>query len=202
MAKKAKKSTARKPTKKAKVRKGKKAVGNGALLKAAREILPRLKSGSTTLSAERDKLGLKSNGPLRQVLTKLLGGKTAYQKMMKAAQAARPESRGSGDTAAVDDSDVPHQKGGKGWVQIGTVGKGDNARPIFRDPKGQQWAEARPDEPAELIIEHKTNGLTPTRLYKLKAASKAKKQQAGKTKAPTKKAKRSKKAAGKRRKAA
>lgn len=195
MAKKAKRSTARKPTKKnstAKAPKGKKAVGNknGALLKAAREILPRLKSGSTTLSAERDKLGLKSNGPLRQVLTKLLGGKTAYQKMMKAAQAARPESRGSGDTAAVDDSDVPHQKGGKGWVQIGTVGKGDNARPIFRDPKGQQWAEARPDEPAELIIEHKTNGLRDTRLYKLKAAKqgRSRKTPAKKAKRPMKKA--------------
>ena len=140
----------------------------------------------TTLSAERDRLGLSSNGPLRKALTELLGGKAAYQKMMRAAQAARPESRGSGNPAAVDDSDVPHQKGGKGWVQIGTVGKGGTERAIFRDPEGNQWAVARPEEPAELVIEN-SKGLTPTRLYMLKAASKPPKQ-ARKTKPPAKKA--------------
>ena len=175
MAKKAKRSTARK------VAKGKKVVDktNGQLLKAAREALPRLKAGKTTLSAERDRLGLSSNGPLRKALTKVLGGKAAYQKMMRAAQAARPESKSarkgkSAPSAALDDSDVPHQKGGKGWVQIGAVGKGGTERAMFRDPEGNEWAVARPDEPAELIVVNKTNGLTPTRLYKLKPAKKAK----------------------------
>ena len=188
MTKKAKKSRKAANKKSAAKAAKKPAEKNGALLKAARNVLPKLQAGQTTLSAERDRLGLSSNGPLRKALTELLGGKKQYQAMMKTAQAARPESRGSGDTAAVDDSDVPHQQGGKGWTQIGTVGKGDAARAIFRDLEGNEWAVARPDEPADLVIEHKTNGLTPTRLYKLKAASKAKKQQAGKTKAPTKKA--------------
>ena len=49
---------------------------------AAKEVLPKLQAGKTTLSAERDRLGLSSNGPLRKALTELLGGKAAYQKMM------------------------------------------------------------------------------------------------------------------------
>ena len=55
---------------------------NGALLEAAREVLPRLKKGETTLGAERDRLGLSGNGPLRTALTELLGSKKAYQEMM------------------------------------------------------------------------------------------------------------------------
>lgn len=55
---------------------------NGALLEAAREVLPRLKKGETTLGAERDRLGLSGNGPLRKALTELLGSKKAYQEMM------------------------------------------------------------------------------------------------------------------------
>ena len=58
------------------------------LLDVAKEVLPKLKAGKTTLSAERDRLGLSSNGPLRKALTKLLGGKQAYQKMMTARQKA------------------------------------------------------------------------------------------------------------------
>ena len=63
---------------------------------------------------------------------------------------------------------MPHQKGGKGWVQIGTVGKGGTERAIFRDPEGNEWAVARPEEPAELIVVNKTNGLTPTPAKKAK----------------------------------
>ncbi len=53
---------------------------------AAREILPRLKKGETTLSAERDRLGLSGNGPLRKALTEILGSKKAYGEMMAAAR--------------------------------------------------------------------------------------------------------------------
>ena len=59
------------------------------LLKAAREVLPRLKVGATTLSAERDRLQLKSNAPLRKALTEVVGGKREYGQMMKASLAAR-----------------------------------------------------------------------------------------------------------------
>ena len=67
----AKKATAKPPAKK-----------NGKLMEAAREILPRLKKGETTLGAERDRLGLSGNGPLRKALTELLGGQEAYSDMM------------------------------------------------------------------------------------------------------------------------
>ncbi len=77
-----KKATAKKaPAAKAKAPAAKK---NGELMEAAREILPRLKKGETTLGAERDRLGLSGNGPLGKALTELLGGKKAYQQMMAA----------------------------------------------------------------------------------------------------------------------
>ena len=63
-----------------------KAVKNAKLAEAAKKILPALRKGETTLSAERDKLHLTSNGPLRQALTELLGSKKAYTAMMKAAR--------------------------------------------------------------------------------------------------------------------
>ena len=79
-----KKATAKKaPAAKAKAPAAKK---NGELMEAAREILPRLKKGQTTLGAERDRLGLKSNGPLRKALTEILGSKKAYTAMMAAAR--------------------------------------------------------------------------------------------------------------------
>ena len=78
-----KKATAKKaPAAKAKAP----AKKNGKLMEAAREILPRLKKGQTTLGAERDKLGLSGNGPLRKALTELLGSKKAYSDMMAAAR--------------------------------------------------------------------------------------------------------------------
>ena len=52
------------------------------LMDAAREVLPRLKAGETTLGAERDRLGHSNNGPLRKALTEVLGSKKAYQEMM------------------------------------------------------------------------------------------------------------------------
>ncbi len=54
------------------------------LLDAAKEILPRLRAGKTTLGAESKRLGFKYNTALRKALTELLGGKAAYQKMMAA----------------------------------------------------------------------------------------------------------------------
>ena len=63
-----------------------KAANNAKLAEAAKKILPILRKGETTLSAERDRLHLTSNGPLRKALTELLGSKAAYQKMMKAAR--------------------------------------------------------------------------------------------------------------------
>ena len=69
-----------------------KAVKNAKLAEAAKKILPRLKKGDTTLSAERDRLGLKSNGPLRKALTDILGSKKAYQEMMAAARKTKAAS--------------------------------------------------------------------------------------------------------------
>ncbi len=66
-----------------------KAAKNAKLAEAARKILPVLRKGETTLSAERDKLHLTSNGPLRKALTELLGSKKAYQDMMKKAREYR-----------------------------------------------------------------------------------------------------------------
>ena len=63
-----------------------KAVKNAKLAEAAKKILPRLKKGQTTLGAERDRLGLSGNGPLRKALTELLGSKAAYTAMMAAAR--------------------------------------------------------------------------------------------------------------------
>ena len=60
-----------------------------ALLEAAREVLPKLKAGKTTLSAERDRLGLSGNGPLRKALTEVLGSKKAYQEMMVAGRGGK-----------------------------------------------------------------------------------------------------------------
>ena len=77
------------PAKKATAKKAPAAKGpakNGKLMEAAREILPRLKKGETTLSAERDRLRLSGNGPLRKALTELLGSKAAYTAMMAAAR--------------------------------------------------------------------------------------------------------------------
>lgn len=68
---------------------------NGAMLEAAREILPLLKKGQTTLSAERDRLGLSGNGPLRKALTEVLGSKKAYQEMMAAHSGHRFRKRTS-----------------------------------------------------------------------------------------------------------
>ena len=56
------------------------------IAEAAKKILPLLRKGETTLSAERDKLGLSGNGPLRKALTELLGSKKAYTAMMAAAR--------------------------------------------------------------------------------------------------------------------
>lgn len=80
------KKQAKKAAPKKHVAEAKSKTKNGALLEAAREVLPRLQAGGTTLSAERDRLGLSSNGPLRKALTELLGGKQAYQKMMAGRQ--------------------------------------------------------------------------------------------------------------------
>ena len=77
------------PAKKATAKKAPAAKGpakNGKLMEAAREILPRLKKGETTLGAERDRMGLSGNGPLRKALTELLGSKAAYTAMMAAAR--------------------------------------------------------------------------------------------------------------------
>ncbi len=77
------------PAKKAPAKKkpaAKAAARNAKLAEAAKKILPILRKGETTLSAERDRLKLTSNGPLRKALTELLGSKAAYQKMMKAAR--------------------------------------------------------------------------------------------------------------------
>lgn len=63
--------------------------GGSKLLDAARDVLPKLQSGKTTLSAERDRLGLSGNGPLRKALTELLGGKAQYSKMMEEARATK-----------------------------------------------------------------------------------------------------------------
>lgn len=63
-----------------------KAVKNAKLAEAAKKILPALRKGETTLSAERDKLHLTSNGPLRKALTEVLGSKAAYTAMMAAAR--------------------------------------------------------------------------------------------------------------------
>ncbi len=75
----AKKTTAKKATKKTA-----KTTNGDAMLKVAKQVLPKLQAGKTTLSAERDRLGMKSNGPLRKALTSLLGSKKAYTKMMAA----------------------------------------------------------------------------------------------------------------------
>ena len=72
--------------KKARAAKAKAPAKNGKLMEAAREILPRLKKGATTLGAERDRLRLSGNGPLRKALTELLGSKAAYTAMMAAAR--------------------------------------------------------------------------------------------------------------------
>ena len=63
-----------------------KAANNAKLAEAAKKILPILRKGETTLSAERDRLKLSSNAPLRKALTELLGSKAAYTKMIKAAR--------------------------------------------------------------------------------------------------------------------
>lgn len=76
------------PAKKAAAKKApaKVAKKNGKIVEAAKKILPILRKGETTLSAERDRLKLSSNGPLRKALTELLGSKAAYQEMMKTAR--------------------------------------------------------------------------------------------------------------------
>ena len=71
-----KKVTAKKATPKAPAKKDK-------LVEAAKEVLPKLRAGKTTLGAERDRLGLSGNGPLRKALTELLGSKKAYQDRKK-----------------------------------------------------------------------------------------------------------------------
>ncbi len=69
-----------------------KAVKNAKLAEAAKKILPALRKGETTLSAERDRLHLSSNGPLRKALTEILGSKKAYQQMMVAARKTKAAS--------------------------------------------------------------------------------------------------------------
>ena len=66
--------------------KKKAAAKNGKIAEAAKKILPILRRGEATLGAERDRLKLTSNGPLRKALTELLGSKAAYTAMMKAAR--------------------------------------------------------------------------------------------------------------------
>jgi hypothetical protein len=52
-----------------------------------------LREGVTTLGAERDKLGLKSNSPLRKGLIALLG-REGYQTMMAENRKARADNQG------------------------------------------------------------------------------------------------------------
>jgi hypothetical protein len=90
--------TTKKATKKAPAAKKAEAPASAVdpeLAKAAKQILPKLKAGKTTLSAERDRLGLSSNGPLRKALTELLGSKAKYTAMMKAGLEARAEQQES-----------------------------------------------------------------------------------------------------------
>ena len=63
-----------------------KAANNAKLAEAAKKILPILRKGETTLSAERDRLHMTSNGPLRKALTEIIGSKKAYTAMMQAAR--------------------------------------------------------------------------------------------------------------------
>jgi len=84
--------TAKKKKKKAAPRQKAKAPSkNGSStrhIKEAKKILPRLRAGKTTMGAERDRLGLSSNKPMRTALIKILGSRKAYFALLKSSQAA------------------------------------------------------------------------------------------------------------------
>ena len=67
------------------------------VLAAAKKALPQIRSGEITIrSVWRDKLKLESIGPLRNALTKILGGKKQYLAMLKARAKKKKAATGKG----------------------------------------------------------------------------------------------------------
>ena len=59
------------------------------------KLLPRLKAGTTTMGAERDRLGNSSDRPIRLALIEILGSRKEYDKLLKSSQAAAVKARKS-----------------------------------------------------------------------------------------------------------
>lgn len=146
---------------------------NDSLLAAAKEILPRLQAGETTLSAERDRLALKSNSALRKALTQVLGGKEAYRQMMDAVIGPRREAGGPIIPKPSDD-DVPvigSTKYKDGW-HTRTMRVHAEDIPVFVSPDGDEYVHAKGNERADLIVDHShVPGLDKYRLRKLETSS-------------------------------
>ena len=65
-----------------------KAPSKNGYIDEAKKILPHLRAGKTTMGAERDRLGLSSNKPMRDALIQILGSRKAYMSLLKSSQAA------------------------------------------------------------------------------------------------------------------
>lgn len=166
--------------KKKAAKKAKKKIVTPELLKAAKEILPRLKTGETTLIQESERvIGKRDNNPLRAALRELLGGKAPYEAMMAQAKEARrpPErekvprsrrTRSATGAVVMDDAEVPivfSTKTADGWGSS-TLRVRDRTEDVITSPEGVSYVRARANERADLITDFskgKAAGLAPAR---------------------------------------
>jgi hypothetical protein len=133
---------------------------HAAILKEARAVLPKLRTGKVTLSAERDRLGHKSNKTLRAALTEILGSKEAYRAMMRKSMEERPQEKRSITKREVpwkpDDTDVPVVFGCKhkdGW-STESITVHLHTKFVLVAPDGTKYIEANSKENANLIVDH------------------------------------------------
>jgi len=122
------------------------------LLQEAREVLPRLQAGETTMGAERDRLGFSSNRPLREALFVVLGSKEAYFALLE--QRLGPQ-RAAG-IPQVSDADVPVNTSSRcteGWSGA-TMDVHGQSHDVVIDPEGVEYVRAQANERADLIVDH------------------------------------------------
>ncbi len=172
----AKKKTVAKKAVAKKVVAEKKAPDN-TLAAQAKEILPRLRAGSTTIGAERDRLGHSSNVRLRGALIALLdGSKQAYFELI-----GFRTGKGKGSARAVvvmNDKNVKvihNTKVANGW-KLSTMVVRSHRVDVLTSPEGVSYVVARTNERADLIVDYsksKTPGLERSRWRALETSGKA-----------------------------
>lgn len=120
-----------------------------------KEVIANLRAGGTSLWAESQRLGFKSNGPLRRELRTKFGAE-GYREFIAQTSIGPAGGVQRSVPIIVDPPDLPRMSNMRtkdGWRSRAILHHG-HTRNVYVSPDGTQYIAAQDTEPANLIVDH------------------------------------------------